>query len=128
MFRPEELELLICGSKTLDFHDLEKSARYVDGYTDQSAIIGWMWEVIHNDMDERQKKKFLQFTTGSDRAPVSGLINMPFYIGRLGPDTDRLPQAHTCFNHLLLPEYCDKDKLREKLLSAIENAEGFGMI
>lgn len=53
---------------------------------------------------------------------------MPFYIGRLGPDTDRLPQAHTCFNHLLLPEYCDKDKLREKLLSAIENAEGFGMI
>lgn len=59
MFRPEELELMICGSKTLDFHELEKSARYVDGYTDKSKIIGWMWEVIHNDMDETQKKKFL---------------------------------------------------------------------
>mmetsp|Transcript_11402 Transcript_11402/g.7914 ORF Transcript_11402/g.7914 Transcript_11402/m.7914 type:complete len:92 (+) Transcript_11402:2257-2532(+) len=91
MFQPEELELLICGSKTLDFGDLEKSARYVDGYTEDSEIIAWMWEIINDEMDEVKRKKFLQFTTGSDRAPVSGLINMPFYIGRLGPDTDRLP-------------------------------------
>eukprot|EP00961_Rhodomonas_salina_P109677 1476149-Rhodomonas_salina.10 len=24
---------------------------------------------------------------------------------RVGSDSDRLPTAHTCFNHLLLPEY-----------------------
>lgn len=29
-------------------------------------------------------------------------------ISRNGPDSDRLPTAHTCFNHLLLPEYTDK--------------------
>ena len=49
-------------------------------------------------------------------------------MNRHGGDSDRLPSAHTCFNHLLLPEYSSKDKLQERLLAAIDNAEGFGML
>jgi len=64
---------------------------------------------------------------------------MVFIIARHGPDSDmykysllfltclRLPSAHTCFNHLLLPEYSSKEKLREKLLIAINNSVGFGL-
>jgi ubiquitin-protein ligase E3 A len=55
------------------------------------------------------------------------LSSLPFFVGRHGPDTERLPCASTCFNHLLLPEYSSKTKLRDKLLAAVENAEGFGM-
>jgi ubiquitin-protein ligase E3 A len=40
----------------------------------------------------------------------------------------RLPTAHTCFNVLLLADYSSKEKLRERLLTAMANAEGFGMI
>jgi HECT-domain (ubiquitin-transferase) len=36
LFTPEELELLICGSKKLDFKELEKSTQYVDGYKEDS--------------------------------------------------------------------------------------------
>lgn len=36
LFRPEELELLVVGSKQLDFKDLEDAAQYVDGYTEDS--------------------------------------------------------------------------------------------
>jgi ubiquitin-protein ligase E3 A len=36
MFKPEELELLICGSPKLDFAELEKVAIYHDGYTKES--------------------------------------------------------------------------------------------
>eukprot|EP00960_Hanusia_phi_P014573 430137-Hanusia_phi.AAC.1 len=43
--------------------------------------------------------------TGSDRSPIKGLGSMTFVISRNGPDSERLPTAHTCFNHLLLPEY-----------------------
>jgi ubiquitin-protein ligase E3 A len=128
LFKPEELELLVCGSKVLDFKELEENARYVDGYTEHSEIISWLWDVIHNDMTDIQRKKFLFFTTGSDRAPVNGLGSLNLFVGRHGPDTERLPCAHTCFNHLLLAEYSSKDKLRIKLMTAIENAEGFGMI
>ena len=39
----------------------------------------------------------------------------------------RLPMAQTCFNLLLLPEYTSRDILREMLVVAIDNAEGFGM-
>ena len=54
---------------------------------------------------------------------LSGLMQ----VQRSGPDADRLPTAHTCFNALLLPEYHTRAKLRNHLLLAIENAEGFGL-
>jgi hypothetical protein len=98
--------------------------------------------VVHSFTLE-QKKKLLFFATGCDRAPVGGLANLDFIITRNGPDSDRLlcsllillltsfiyrlPSAHTCFAILLLPEYSTKEKLRERLLAAIENAEGFGL-
>ena len=61
------------------------------------------------------------------RAPVEGLSALKLIIQRGGPDTDRLPTSHTCFNVLLLPEYLSKDKLRNRLMTAIENAQGFGL-
>jgi ubiquitin-protein ligase E3 A len=48
-------------------------------------------------------------------------------VQRHGGDSDRLPCASTCYNILLLPEYSSKDRLREKLLKAIDNAKGFGL-
>jgi len=61
------------------------------------------------------------------RAPVGGLGQLRLVIQRAGGDTDRLPSAHTCFNYLLLPEYASQGKLRQRLLLAIENAQGFGL-
>jgi hypothetical protein len=46
----------------------------------------------------------------------------------MGGDSDRLPTAHTCFNHLLLPAYTSKEKLQERLRTALEHAEGFGLL
>jgi len=73
------------------------------------------------------KKKFLFFCTGSDRAPVTGFASFRFIIARNGDDNSLLPSSHTCFNHLLIPEYKSKEILKEKLLISLENAEGFGM-
>ena len=69
-------------------------------------MIGWFWEVVHG-FTEAQKKRLLMFVTGSDRVPIKGLASLqpPFVISRNGPASDRLPTAHTCFNHLLLPAY-----------------------
>lgn len=47
---------------------------------------------------------------------------------RMGGDSDRLPTAHTCFNHLLLPAYTSKEVLQERLRTALEYAEGFGLL
>uniref|UniRef100_UPI0037E7B7A4 ubiquitin-protein ligase E3A n=1 Tax=Semicossyphus pulcher TaxID=241346 RepID=UPI0037E7B7A4 len=127
LFRPEEVELLICGSRKLDFEALEKTTEYDGGYSKDSQIIKDFWETIHS-FGEEQKRLFLQFTTGTDRAPVGGLAKLKMIIAKNGSDTDRLPTSHTCFNALLLPEYSSKEKLRERLLKAITYAKGFGML
>jgi hypothetical protein len=88
--------------------------------------VGAFWNVVRN-MPLEQQKQLLFFTTGCDRAPVGGLGNLPFVVQRSGPDTSHLPTSHTCFNVLLLPEYSSREKLRERLLVAIANAEGFGL-
>ena len=84
------------------------------------------WEFISN-LSEELKKKFLLFTTGSDRIPVGGITEMAFKITRLPHKADNLPEAHTCFNQLVIPKYENKMILREKLTLAISNAEGFGL-
>lgn len=127
LFRPEELELLVCGSQQYDFLELMKSSEYDGGYSSESTIIQQFWELVH-DMSDDDKKKLLQFTTGSARVPVGGLARLKLIIARHGPDTDRLPTAHTCFNVLLLPEYSSKEKLKDRLYKAIKYSQGFGML
>lgn len=127
LFRPEEIELIVCGSKEFDFNELEQSTEYEGGFTNDSQTIKDFWAIVHGlSMDS--KRKLLQFTTGSDRVPVGGLSRLKLVIARNGPDCDRLPTSHTCFNVLLLPEYSTKDKLEERLLKAINYSKGFGML
>ncbi|KAJ1966594.1 hypothetical protein IWQ62_002370 [Dispira parvispora] len=127
LFQAEELEQLICGSSDLDFRALEEVTLYDGGFTAKSRVIRYFWEVVHAFTDE-QKKRLLFFTTGSDRVPIGGLGKLQFVIAKNGVNSDRLPTSHTCFNVLLLCEYNTKEKLRNRLLTALGNAEGFGMI
>lgn len=128
-FTPADLEQLLCGSQALDLCALERAAKYEDGFTKSSQEIKWFWQVL-GQLDETQKRRFLFFLTGSDRAPINGLEDLrpPLVISRQGMESDRLPTAHTCFNHLLLPGYTSKEALRRSLMVVIENAEGFGIM
>lgn len=106
---------------------MEVSTEYDGGYTNVSQIIKDFWSIVHSfSMDDKQK--LLQFTTGSDRVPIGGLSRLKLVIARNGPDSDRLPTAHTCFNVLLLPEYSTKEKLKDRLIKAISYSKGFGML
>ena len=125
-FSSEEIEMVICGERELDFKALEYSTKYDSGYNNSHRIILELWQIIHN-FNIEEKRKFLSFVTGSDRSPIGGLGNVHLVIVRHGEDSDRLPQAHTCYNVLLLPEYNNKNKLEERLRTAINNSEGFGM-
>lgn len=126
LFRYDELELLICGLPHLDFWGLKSAAQYEAGFSADHPTIVAFWDVVMA-LTFEQKKSFLRFCTGCDRAPVEGLAALKLTIQRGGPDTDRLPTSHTCFNVLLLPEYVSQEKLRNRLLTAIENAQGFGL-
>jgi E3 ubiquitin-protein ligase HECTD2 len=129
LFSPEEVELLVCGTPLVDLAALEDVTMY-DGYSKSDASVRNFWEVA-NSLSIEQQRKLLMFTTGSDRVPVGGITEMNFKISKLPfpnqTKTEILPMAHTCFNQLLLPPYKSRRKLKDKLLVAINNAEGFGM-
>ncbi|CAI9731724.1 ubiquitinE3A-like,protein ligase E3A-like [Octopus vulgaris] len=110
-----------------DFHALEEATEYDGGFTNDSPTIRNFWSVVH-DFTEEQQRKLLQFTTGTDRVPIGGLSKVKLIIARNGPDSDRLPTSHTCFNVLLLPDYSNREKLQDRLTKAINYSKGFGML
>lgn len=126
LFTPREIESLVRGSRDYNFHELEKVTVYDGDYTPQTPVICNFWRVVHR-MSEEQQKQMLKFVTGSDRITVGGMSKMKFVIARQGPDTEKLPTAHTCFNILLLPDYATEEKLERLLLKAITYSVGFGM-
>ncbi|XP_045036552.1 ubiquitin-protein ligase E3A isoform X2 [Daphnia magna] len=124
LFRPEEVEQLVCGSHIFDFEELQNATEYDGGFDNKSETIQHFWSVVH-ELSVEDKRRLLQFTTGSDRVPVGGLGRLKLIIARNGADSDRLPMAHTCYNVLLLPEYNNKEKLKERLMKAIDYSKGF---
>ena len=128
LFDAEELETLICGQRELNFEELRDHCIYANGFRPESEMMTWLWEIILEEWDDKTRRKWLTFATGSDRAPVNGLKSLKFYIIQDGEDDQRLPSSHTCFNQLLIPKYSSKDILRERLQTAVENSTGFGMV
>jgi ubiquitin-protein ligase E3 A len=126
IFQYDELDLLVSGVDVLDWGQLQTNAKYSDGYTPDSRIVQWFWEVF-SELSDDHKRWLLRFATGTDRTPVSGLSDVVLTIQRAG-DPEKLPVAHTCFNILTLPDYPTKDTLKKKLMIAIEHNEGFGLI
>uniref|UniRef100_A0A8C0ZH14 E3 ubiquitin-protein ligase n=1 Tax=Cyanistes caeruleus TaxID=156563 RepID=A0A8C0ZH14_CYACU len=72
-FYPEELEQLLCGSKTdtWDAKTLMECCRPDHGYTHDSRAVKYLFEIL-SSFDSEQQRLFLQFVTGSPRLPVGG--------------------------------------------------------
>eukprot|EP00056_Hartaetosiga_gracilis_P006654 m.98600 g.98600 ORF g.98600 m.98600 type:complete len:803 (+) comp12524_c0_seq1:115-2523(+) len=121
----KELQLIMCGRTELDLAELKAGARYI-GFSSEAQVAQWFWEVLE-EYDDKMKRSFLHFVTGSERAPVSGLKNMHITL-QFADDATRLPTSMTCFNRILLPPYKTKDQLRERLATAIAHGSGFGLV
>ncbi|KAM6475655.1 E3 ubiquitin-protein ligase NEDD4-like isoform 3-T3 [Liasis olivaceus] len=130
IFDENELELLMCGLGDVDVNDWRQHAIYKNGYCPNHPVIQWFWKAVLL-MDAEKRIRLLQFVTGTSRVPMNGFAEL---YGSNGPQLftieqwgspDKLPRAHTCFNRLDLPPYESFEELREKLLMAVENAQGF---
>lgn len=128
LFDYQEVETLICGQRELHFEELRDNCIYANGFTPTHEMMVWLWEIVLQEWDDESRRKWLAFSTGSDRAPVNGLKSLKFFIIMDGEDDQRLPSSHTCFNQLLIPKYSTKAILCERLQTAIENSTGFGMV
>ncbi|VDN09529.1 unnamed protein product [Dibothriocephalus latus] len=138
LFRPHECEGLFCGAEHgppgrqtasgWDVESLMKSCLCDHGYTLQSRTIQFLFEIL-SEFDEKQRRLFVQFTTGSPRLPVGGFRSLkpPLKIVMKKEAEDRadnhLPSVMTCQNYLKLPNYSTKEIMREKLIYAINEGQ-----
>ncbi|XP_049710399.1 NEDD4-like E3 ubiquitin-protein ligase WWP1 isoform X2 [Elephas maximus indicus] len=129
-FDEKELEVMLCGMQEVDLADWQRNAVYRH-YTRNSKQIIWFWQLV-KETDNEVRMRLLQFVTGTCRLPLGGFAELmgsngpqKFCIEKVGKDT-WLPRSHTCFNRLDLPPYKSYEQLKEKLLFAIEETEGFG--
>jgi hypothetical protein len=104
-----------------------KNTVYKAGYSDTSNchVIRWFWLLVES-WDQEMRARLLQFVTGTSKVPFpegfKGLRGSEglrsFHIVRVS-DSTRLPQAHTCFNELILPDYDTYEELHNNLTTAI---------
>lgn len=130
MFDPKEFELLLSGLGDVNIKDWQINTIIKGEYNMQHRVIQWFWMAMYSFPNEL-RLRFLQFVTGTSRVPMNGFAELQgsngyqkFTIQSWG-DYKSLPRAHTCFNRLDLPPYRSYEELREKLLLAVENSEGF---
>uniref|UniRef100_A0A9J7X3T1 E3 ubiquitin-protein ligase n=2 Tax=Cyprinus carpio TaxID=7962 RepID=A0A9J7X3T1_CYPCA len=129
-FDAKELEVMLCGMQEIDLGDWQRSTIYRH-YARSSKQIVWFWQFV-KEIDNEKRMRLLQFVTSTCRLPVGGFADLmgsngpqKFCVEKVGKE-NWLPRSHTCFNRLDLPPYKSYEQLKEKLLFAIEETEGFG--
>lgn len=147
-FTVYELNLILNGKPKVDVEELRAYCMYQgrDNYQltdDESAAstgvdesllavfdeqhdsVVWLWAALRQCKDS-ERRAVLQFFTGSSCVPLDGYNpSLNITDGSSYMEKDSLPRAHTCFNQLVLPAYSSFEKLKEKLLFAAFNTEGF---
>eukprot|EP00047_Mylnosiga_fluctuans_P008553 m.7767 g.7767 ORF g.7767 m.7767 type:complete len:1657 (+) comp2221_c0_seq1:146-5116(+) len=130
VFTPDELERVFCG---LHYHPWEVSellsaCRLEHGYTADSNVIQWLYELMASFGAEDQRA-FVSFVTGSPNLPIGGFrgLRPPLTVvpKARGEGADReLPSVMTCQNYLKLPEYSSRAVLAAKLRLALAEGQG----
>ena len=145
LFNVTEFITILSGEDSdINVQDWMLHTIYEKPYSKNSRVIKNFWNIVKN-MDNKTKKKLLQFATSNSRPPINGFKDLnpkftirPIYIDvnvsvsstfksifSKKPTKDPLPSSATCFNMLKLPMYSNKKIMKQKLYKCIQEAKGF---
>ena len=131
-FDASELEWLISGTAEIDLADWKANTLYSAGISDQHPVVRNFWRAVE-EFENEDRLRLLQFITGSSSIPLNGFQGLTSTHGHIQRFTIRLifgeglPESHTCFNRLDIPRYDSFEELKQKLLYAIRNTQGFNV-
>ena len=117
------LELILCGVPELCVSTWRDHSDFPRNQTTQ-----WFWECLQEFSADR-RARILAYTTGTATVPAGGFeaLQPCFKIVMNSNKSDmHIPEAHTCANQMVLPNYSSKAVLEAKLLQACEHGFGFG--
>ena len=135
-FNAKDLIVLLSGPAEITADMILMNMNFRHGNWRNSSTIDMIKRYIRS-MNTQQRMKFLQFATGSPSLPLGGLGQRSEEenpsMGRITftrlPKSKRLPEAHTCFNCIDLPDYMDYELLQKSFDTAIDGyAQTFDLL
>jgi hypothetical protein len=120
--------IMLCGDTVVNAQQIVASLQY-SGFPRRSKVPQWLAELLLS-ASEDHLRKFLVFVTGAPSltsAFGSKASNIKINV-RHQRRSAALPTAHTCFYHLDIPDYDDRDTFQTKLFFAIQNANSFEIV
>ncbi|KAL6854664.1 hypothetical protein J3F83DRAFT_754391 [Trichoderma novae-zelandiae] len=130
-FTPDELVSLF-GRVEEDWslETLMDSIKADHGYNMDSRSVKNLLQTM-SELDPKQRRDFLQFTTGSPKLPIGGFKSLtPMFTVVCKPSEPPytsdayLPSVMTCVNYLKLPDYSTMEVLKRQLYTAIREGQG----
>ncbi|KAM0469751.1 hypothetical protein ACHAPX_010332 [Trichoderma viride] len=130
-FTPDELVSLF-GQVEEDWslETLMDSIKADHGFNMDSRSVKNLLQAM-SELDLKQRRDFLQFTTGSPKLPIGGFKSLtPMFTVVCKPSEPPytsdayLPSVMTCVNYLKLPDYTTMNILKKQLYTAIREGQG----
>ncbi|OQD81025.1 hypothetical protein PENANT_c030G07908 [Penicillium antarcticum] len=130
-FTPNELVMLFGQAKEdWTIETLMDTIKADHGFNMDSRSVRNLLQTM-SELDNQQRRDFLQFVTGSPKLPIGGFKSLtPIFTVVCRPSEhpytpdDYLPSVMTCVNYLKLPDYSDLDVLKKRLSVAIKEGQG----
>jgi E3 ubiquitin-protein ligase HECTD1 len=119
LFSHEELGQLLCGEQIPQWNqeDLQNYIIIGSGFTHDSLTMKLLFQVLL-EMEAKERRAFIQFTTGCSCLPPGGLKNLHPRLKIVRKTDSSYPSVNTCMHYLKLPEFTDKMELRQRLMAA----------
>ncbi|KPI83547.1 protein kinase putative MAP kinase kinase-like protein [Leptomonas seymouri] len=120
-----DLLLLLCGQVHIAAQIIVDALEF-QGFDSDSNTPKLLKEVLL-DMSQNNLRRFLQLCTATAAVPANGSMKKIKVLKCA--DVQRLPVGHSCVNQLDLPDYNDKQKIKEKLEIALTHvSDGFHIV
>jgi hypothetical protein len=118
LFTWTQVEELVAGKPDVDLEELKRHTEY-RSYTPSSPVIKWFWEALES-LTQPERTNFIRFVWGRSRLPLKGRPwPQTFKIQRCPGGDSVLPQTHTCFFSIEVPEYSSAAITKKRIHTAI---------
>jgi hypothetical protein len=128
-FNETDFRTLICGTSTINADSIISNIDFDHGDWKRSKTLEHVVKYLKYLEKKKNLRLFLRFVTGSPGLPAMGLHKTEsqpagkICFTRL-PNSQRLPEAHTCFNTVDMPDYNNYETLKNKMDIAMNGDDG----
>ncbi|KAI0464880.1 hypothetical protein LJB42_000093 [Komagataella kurtzmanii] len=126
----ELVKLFGNSSEDWSYENVMASVHADHGYSIESAAVQNLIQLM-SEFTKDEQRMFLQFLTGSPRLPIGGFKELKPQLTVVRKTTEDgllpdnyLPSVMTCANYLKLPNYTNKEIMRQRIMQAIKEGAG----